>query len=386
MPECIKGILHLNNTRLRRLPAERSQQLTKLLTISKTATMSAVMAPSEIARIIAMVCSDIGKAAELATAFPKFCSEISTLSGYYALRPEWFATPVPSLSNYDLVDLLQFGESLDADFPTYLNCLTELHKRRRKYSLILQRQPLPTMVQVSPRALMEYGPDFPPEALASWLTWRKFFYDLDNRSAQETGYLFEPILAAAIGGEPKSAREKVVWRAGDNTKGRQVDCWKVLLDGTKLAYELKLRITIAASGQGRFAEELSFAEDCQKSGAKPVLVVLDPTENNKLTEIQAVFRQRGGVAYIGDDAWGHLEDEAGPTMAAFIERYVRGPLGEISAFEAAIANDPNRRGLVLLDLAAKLNGTELSITLGNHERKIQRDEDPNLACAEPTDE
>jgi hypothetical protein len=32
--------------------------------------------------------------------------------------------------------------------------------------------------------------------LAEWL------YDIDNRSAQETGYLFEPILAAAIGGIP----------------------------------------------------------------------------------------------------------------------------------------------------------------------------------------
>lgn len=376
----------MNSTRPGRLTAERSQQLTKLLTISKTATMNAVMAPSEIARVIAVVCCDIGKAAQVAAAFPQFWNEIATKSDYYSLRPEWFASPAPSVSTFDVVDLLQFGESLDADFLTYLKCLTELHKRRRKYGLILQRQPLPTMVQVSPRALMEYGPDFPPEALASWLTWRKFFYDLDNRSAQETGYLFEPILAAAIGGEPKSSREKVVRRSGDNSKGRQVDCWKVLPDGTALAYELKLRVTIAASGQGRFAEELSFAEDCQSSGVKPVLIVLDPTENNKLTGLQAAFRRHGGEAYTGDAAWGHLEDEAGPTMAAFIERYVRRPVGEISAFEAAIANDPTRRGLVLLDLAAKLVGTELSITLGDHERKVQRDEDPSLAFDEPTNE
>ena len=73
-------------------------------------------------------------------------------------------------------------------------------------------------------------------------------------------------------------------------------------------------------------------------------------------------------------------------MAAFIERYVRRPVGEISAFEAAIANDPTRRGLVLLDLAAKLDGTELSITLGRHERKIERDEDPSLAGDEPKDD
>lgn len=376
----------MNSTKPRRLTAERSQQLTKLLTISKTATMNAVMAPSEIARVIAVVCADLDKTTQMASEFPRFWSEIATESDYYSLRSEWFASPAPTVTSFDVVDLLNFAESLDEDFLTYLKCLTELHKRRRKYGLILQRQPLPTMVQISPRSLMEYGPDFPPEALASWLTWRKFFYDLDNRSAQETGYLFEPILASAIGGEPKSSREKVVRRTTDNSKGRQVDCWKVLPDGSALAYELKLRVTIAASGQGRFAEELSFADDCRQSGARPILVVLDPTANNKLTELQAAFRRHGGEAYIGDDAWSHLEDEAGPTMASFIERYVRRPVSDISAFETALANDSTRRGLVLLDLAAALNGSQLSIRLGDHERTIDRDEDPSLASDDPEED
>ncbi|RMM36006.1 hypothetical protein [Pseudomonas syringae group genomosp. 3] len=262
---------------------------------------------------------------------------------------------------------------------TYLRCLMELHKRRRKYGMILERQPLPTMVQVSPRALMEYGPDFPTEALASWLTWRKFFYDLDNRSAQETGYLFEPILASAIGGEPMSAKEKVVHRSNDPSKGRQVDCWRVGADGQPLAYELKLRVTIAASGQGRFAEELSFAEDCRASGVKPVLVVLDPTENNNLTDLQAAYRRVGGECYVGDDAWRHLEDEAGSTMAAFIEKYVRQPVAEISAFERIVDGDPKRRNLVLLNLATKLEGNQLSISLGDFVRRIERHEDPSLS-------
>jgi hypothetical protein len=357
-----------------------------LLTISKTATMNAVMEPSEIARVIAVVCADLDKATQMASEFPRFWSEIATESDYYSLRPEWFASPAPTVTTFDVVDILNFAESLDEDFLTYLRCLTELHKRRRKFGLILQRQPLPTMVQVSSRSLMEYGPDFPPEALASWLTWRKFFYDLDNRSAQETGYLFEPILASAIGGESKSSREKVVRRTTDNSKGRQVDCWKVLPDGSALAYELKLRVTIAASGQGRFAEELSFADDCRQSGAKPILVVLDPTENNKLTELQAAFRHHGGEAYVGDDAWRHLEDEAGPTMASFIERYVRRPVSEISAFETALANDSTRRGLVLLDLAAALKGSQLTIRLGNHVRTIDREEDPSLAVDDPEED
>lgn len=367
------------STKPRKLSAEKSKQLTKLLTISKTATLTAVMAPSELAKIIALVAKDIGKASVLAASFPDVWPHISPEGDYYSLSADWFTNTSGVVHADDLIGLLEMGESLDKDFTTYLRCLTELHKRRRKYGLILERQPLPTMVQVSPRALMEYGPDFPTEALASWLTWRKFFYDLDNRSAQETGYLFEPILAAAIGGEPMSAKEKVVHRSNDPSKGRQVDCWKVEPDGTPLAYELKLRVTIAASGQGRFAEELSFAEDCKASGVKPILVVLDPTENNKLTDLQAAYRRVGGECYVGDDAWAHLEEEAGTTMAAFIEKYVRRPVGEISAFESIVGEDPKRRSLVLLDLATKLEGSQLSISLGSFVRRIERHEDPTLA-------
>jgi len=362
-----------------RLSAEKSKRLTKLLTISKTATMSAVMAPAELAKIIALVARDIGKTTAFQSRFPELWSYISCDIDYYSIAPDWFTNSTMAVEPEQLIGLLDTGESVDEDFLTYLRCLTELHKRRRKFGLILERQPLPTMVQVSPRALMEYGPAFPTEALASWLTWRKFFYDLDNRSAQETGYLFEPILAAAIGGEPMSAAEKVVHRKGDTSKGRQVDCWKIGADGVSLAYELKLRVTIAASGQGRFAEELSFAEDCKASGVKPILVVLDPTENDKLTGIQTAYRRVGGECYIGDAAWEHLEDAAGPTMASFIEKYVRRPVGEISDFERIVGNDPKRRNIVLLDLKAKLEGTILSIGLGDFVRTIERHEDPSMS-------
>jgi len=348
--------------------------------------MDARMEPGELAKIIAIVAFDIGVNREMEEAFSHIWPYIAPPNDYYLLETSWFSTPTVLIDTYLIVEMLEVGEDLDEDFSTYLTCLIELHKRRRKYGLILQRQPLPTMVQVSPRALMEYGPDFPPEALASWLTWRKFFYDLDNRSAQETGYLFEPILAAAIGGEPKSAREKVVRRSEDASKGRQVDCWKILPDGRALAYELKLRVTIAASGQGRFAEELSFARDCSNSGVIPVLVVLDPTENNKLTGLQDAYRREGGVAYVGDDAWRHLEAEAGKTMASFIERYVREPVERVSSFESALYGDPSRRSLVLHDLTAKLEGTDLCIRLGQHERWIQRHEDPSLADEDPEDE
>ncbi len=362
-----------------RLSAERSQQLTRLLTITKTANMRALMDASELAKVIALVAADISKSEEMAHLFPALWPKVAPQQEYYDTAVDWFTASDATITSFDVVDMLDAGVSLDQDFMTYLKCLTELHKRRRKYGLILQQQPLPTMVQVSPRALMEYGPDFPPEALASWLTWRKFFYDLDNRSAQETGYLFEPILAAAIGGEPKSARERVVRRTDDPAKGRQIDCWKVLPDGTLLAYELKLRVTIAASGQGRFGEELSFARDCKNSGAKPILVVLDPTENDKLTGLQAAYREAGGAAYVGDAAWGHLEDEAGTTMASFIERYVRVPVASVSSFEKVSEGDTVKRSLILRDLQAKLEGNELTISLGEHQRRIERHEDPSLA-------
>jgi hypothetical protein len=346
--------------------------------------MTAVMSPSELAKIIGLVARDIEKTAVFREHFPDIWGNICPNTDYYSLDPKWFTENSVDVEPEQLIKLLDIGEAIDEDFLTYLRCLTELHKRRRKYGLILERQPLPTMVQVSPRALMEYGPAFPTEALASWLTWRKFFYDLDNRSAQETGYLFEPILAAAIGGEPMSAKEKVVHRAEDPSKGRQVDCWIVGADGVPLAYELKLRVTTAASGQGRFGEELSFAADCKASGVKPILVVLDPTENDKLTDLQAAYRKVGGKCYVGDAAWVHLEEAAGPTMAAFIEKYVRRPVGEISEFEKMIGDDPKKRGLVLLDLSARLNGSELSIELGDFVRRIERHEDPAMS-SEDTD-
>lgn len=165
----------------------------------------------------------------------------------------------------------------------------------------------------------------PSETLASWLVWRKWLYDIDNRSAQETGYLFEPILAAAIGGVPYAAKKSPIKRTNDQLKGRQVDC----LDG-KLAYEFKMRVTIAASGQGRFQEELDFAQDCYNSGYKPILLVLDPTPSTRLNDLKAEYAKYDGDAYIGNDAWKHIEDRAGDVMGKFVEKYVRAPLKEIN--------------------------------------------------------
>lgn len=360
-----------------RLSADESKFLTKVTTLGSATALPVVMSPSEFSKLIGVVYFDTERFPELEKTHPGLAAKINPQIEYYSIAEGWFEKAI-DLREDEHVSLMRKATLDIPDFVTYLRCLAELHKRRRKYAMILSAQPMPTMVQISPRSLMEYG-HVEPEALASWLTWRKFFYDLDNRSAQETGYLFEPILAAAIGGEPQGARTKVVKRSDDQSKGRQVDCWKAVPGRKPLAYEFKLRVTIAASGQGRIGEEHQFAVDCKNSGAVPVLVILDPTPNPTMAGLKAVYEANGGHAFIGDEAWGHLEDEAGAVMARFIEKYVRAPVTDISRFEKIVNGDPTKKKLQLLDLGARASAGEIKITLGSHERIISRREDLSLA-------
>lgn len=206
------------------------------------------------------------------------------------------------------------------DVDTYFSCLAFLYKSRLKYARVIEFQPLPTFDQVGPKTLLQYG-DLHTHSLVALLLWRKWLYDLDNRAGQETGYLFEPIVANSIGGVPYPAIKSPIRRRTDRSKGRQVDCIK-----GKCAYEFKLRMTIAASGQGRWPEELDFPSDCRASGYTPILLVLDPTTNQKLSDLIEAFHQHGGQVYVGERAWRHLEEAAGPVMAVFLQKYVRKPL------------------------------------------------------------
>lgn len=334
-----------------RLNAEESKLLTKVMTMGLGTNLPVVMLPSELARLIGVIYHDTDMGGALENEIPGLWAKINPGMDYYDIPQSWFIESI-EFEEEQHVALMKLGEVQIEDFSTYLRCISELHKRRRKYAMILSAQPMPTMLQVSPRALMEFGTS-EPEALASWLTWRKFFYDLDNRSAQETGYLFEPILASAIGGEQRSAKTKEVTRTGDSAKGRQVDCWKVLPSGERLAYEFKLRVTIAASGQGRFREEIQFAGDARNSNATPILVVLDPTMNPRLEDLQRAYEAMGGRAYLGEDAWTHLEEEAGDVMSRFIEKYVRRPIEEISRFEKEVEDRPGKKHIKLLELRAQ---------------------------------
>jgi len=235
--------------------------------------------------------------------------------------------------------LIASGEDID----TYFRCLAELHKRRLRYENILSSQAFPRMEQVGPRAMLEYG-HTEPAALAVLLTWRKWIYDIDNRSAQETGYLFEPALAGALGGVSVSARDSRVRRLGDKAGGRQVDCLLETAEG-RWAYEFKIRVTIASSGQGRWQEEMSFPAEVAASGYTPVLLVFDATQNQKLTALSAAYRYAGGKAYAGEDAWEHLERRSGPVMALFVDKYLRGPLTALFQYE------PDRDALPSIELS-----------------------------------
>lgn len=290
------------------------------------------LSENELFCLLTQCCNDLSISSE-ASQLPSLSSPPPS-DNYYHLPLAWFQTeqadcPTASL----LVACLAACIAHESDFGLYFGNLVALHKRRLKYQNILSTQPRPTMNQIGPRSLLEFG-GVQHELLAAWLVWRKWIFDVDNRAAQETGYLFEPVLASCLGGEAVSSKNSPVKRINEQgeptSEGRQIDCY----DGeSQLAYEFKLRVTIAASGQGRFGEELSFPKECQAAGLTPILVVLDPTPSARLSELIAKFGSHGGRHYVGDDAWAHMDSKAGATMAVFLERYIRPPLTEMARHE-----------------------------------------------------
>lgn len=243
---------------------------------------------------------------------------------YYEIPLSYFEeVELNNISSTDIQKAIENCFNKNQDFALYIENLCALHRRRVKYRRILASQPFPTMDQIGPRTLLEYG-ECDSNLLAHWMLWRKWIYDIDNRSAQETGYLFEPLLASCLGGEPVGAKNSPIKRIdaqGKPTdKGRQIDC---LVCDKNRAYELKLRVTIAASGQGRFGEELSFPVEAKAAGFTPVLLVLDPTPSSKLGELSRKFVENGGEFYNGEEAWKYMEKETGEIIATFIKKYIK---------------------------------------------------------------
>lgn len=262
---------------------------------------------------------------------------------------------LPDITDEECFDLLgKYGvTNISGIVYLYLKNLCDLYRRRYKYEHILRNQPFPNADQIAPRSLLEYG-KCDDSLLATWLEWRKWIFDIDNRSGQETGYVFEPILASCLGGTSVSHTSSPVKRINDSGKrtneGRQVDCY---IEDAKEVYELKMRVTIAASGQGRFKEELSFPYEAKESGMTPILVVFDETGSALLTKLKAQFKRYGGKCFVGQAAWDMLYEKAGKEMSLFIRKYIYPPVQAMGKFidsnPKSIKIDNNEDSIVISD-------------------------------------
>ena len=94
----------------------------------------------------------------------------------------------------------------------------------------------------------------------------------------------------------------------------------------------------------------------------------------RVARCDRAFLNAGGEVYVGQDAWAHLRQLAGPTMARFLERYVHDPL------QALLAEEPTQ----LPDLLLAMGPERLTVRVGEEEFSIARtpqagdDEDPPL--------
>lgn len=291
---------------------------------------------------------------------------------YYQIPTTWFTDlDLPAATPETLLTVLDAACREHRDYSLFILNLSALHRRRVKYARILAGQPLPGIDQIGPRSLLEYGAcDI--ALLTNWMMWRKWVYDVDNRAGQETGYFFEPVLASCLGGESVGARNSPVKRLDargrPTSRGRQIDCF---VPSLKRVYELKIRVSIAASGQGRFSEELSFPRECTAAGFTPILLVIDPTPSNRLEELERAFLDAGGECFKGPAAWQHMEEAAGVVVSAFIERYIKPPL---QTFEDGYPELP-------APVTLTWGGDEVAIAIGESRYII-----PRSAVAEPSDD
>lgn len=292
--------------------------------------------PKDIALLAHIAHHDLNNSAEW------YISEFAELANvdFYSITPA-MVNSLPELKEEDAFRLLELIGATDINniMYLYMKNLSELYRRRFKFYNILKTQPFPSPEQIGLRCLLEYG-NCSDELLFSWMTWRKLIYDIDNRSAQETGYLFEPILASCLGGESVSHRNSPVKRIDDNgnatNEGRQVDCY---IEEAKEVYELKLRVTIAASGQGRFGEEMSFPYEAHKAGLTPILVVFDSTPSALLDKLKEKYEREGGRAVIGEAAWAELSKKAGNEMGKYILKYIKPPITKMEQIHNTIPTD-----------------------------------------------
>ena len=308
------------------------------------------------------------------------------LRAHYAELPEevppfYETAPVSSLA-LDGIDFEALAEKVftttpDAD--TYFSCLAALLKARLKFERILRRQPFPTMDQVGPRGLLQYGALSPP-ALAGLLYWRKWFYDTDNRAAQETGY----VRAHSRGGHRRRSSER---RAQSRAAGRRRHQGtagglhqgksRLRVQDTPHDRGFRSRPLEPRAGLSRGLRELEIHprlgragrhDEPQAGGARARVRERRKSLISKGTalcveELVRAFENAGGKAHIGQAAWRMLENESGPTMSQFLSRYVRRPL------DALIHHMPTR----LPSLSAQDTGESVVLAIGDELLVVERD-------------
>lgn len=220
----------------------------------------------------------------------------------------------------DFVGLYLEAEEKIDDFLAAFDLVYEVVKRRLRFQWIEENQEMPEEGQLANRAVLENGFKDPKATIANIL-WRKFWGTIDNRSAAEAGYLTEKVITSCLCGESYSDKDSPITRFGEGKQGRQIDC--IVED---LAYEVKTRVTGAASGRGRSRDELELPKDCRDSGYTPVLMVMDGTPCSALDQMVAAYEGAGGHTYVGLAAWEHLRQEASSNINKVVEDLILRPM------------------------------------------------------------
>ena len=133
------------------LDLEQKQLLSKARLVGPGTALPVVLGDGELAKLVSVILADVGR-----TELVPRAVQLPAGTGwdYYSLPLSWFSSGSMDLDFSALYDRCLAEVQ---DFQTYFKCLCELHKRRRKYEMILSAQPLPTSLQIAPRALLEFG-------------------------------------------------------------------------------------------------------------------------------------------------------------------------------------------------------------------------------------
>lgn len=341
-------------------PAYIKQKVNKLYTFLKihpNRVLPVKLSDENIKGLIGILCSDLSISSPL---------DHRESFDLYSTDPKNIREPLYGKEN--IVNALSQLLIANPETEVYISLLARIYHKRYKYSLILRHQPLPEPIQVYARGILEFY-NQPDDIifLSNFLVWRKWIFDIDNRSAQESGYIFERLLAECLGGIGYTSKASPIKRL-NRDGGRQVDC---IVESTKTAYEFKMRFTTASSGQGRFSEEKSFASEARAAGYTPVFLVLDPTESDKLSEITKDYEAAAGRCLTGQAAWDEIKRNAPGHLSIFVEKYIEKPI-------EALTNQRISQ-VQLENLSITQNGQDIIISVGNRDLVIERQEIEELS-------